>query len=208
VIVEILGTIGIGKSTLLSWFPENDYVKVSEPVSENPWLEAFYAEYAYLQKLRAIGNVSPARTTPMMEMWLQAYRTNRIREAQEQAIHPTGNRHIVTDFGRPAVFAKMLHADGIISKLDYETFLEVERATAIGADLTIFLKGVDLAWSNCRERARGCESGLTYGYLARLELQYTDTVWGQVVTVDWRRDRLWAVSMINRILDLHGLPRI
>jgi deoxyadenosine/deoxycytidine kinase len=207
-IVEILGTIGIGKSTLLSWFPDESYVKVSEPVAENPWLEAFYAEYNYLTKLRAIGNTSPARTTPMMEMWLQAYRTNRIREAQEQAQHPTGNRHIVTDFGRPAVFAKMLRDDGIISRLDYETFLEVERATRVEADLTILLIDVDLAWANCRERARGCESGLTYEYLEHLESQYFKSCGNQAVVVSWRRDRMWATDAVNRILDGHGLPRI
>ncbi|MFH1821761.1 MAG: deoxynucleoside kinase [Methanobacteriota archaeon] len=165
-IIEIQGIIGAGKSSLLRAFPASDYTRVEEPVEENPWLAAFYAEYHYLRELRKCGNLSPARTTPMMEVYLQARRFNAICQAKK------GGLPIVCDFGRPVVFARNLHAEGIISQLDFNTFLEVRNATEVIPDLVFYLDGLDRAWKAMERRGRSIEKGVPYSYQVGLDGQY------------------------------------
>jgi len=200
-LIEILGVIGIGKSTLLRAFPDEDYVKVQEPVEDNPWLAPFYAELSYLQALRKVGNLAPARTTPIMEVYLQARRKNEIfRGWQKDPFRP-----IVTDYGRPGAFARLLHNAKIISDLDYKTFLEVQQATEFTSTLrTVFyLDGIERAFENMRKRARPCELGVSLEYLKDLDTSYREELGKDAYYIPWGNGHS-DINQIRAILqELH-----
>jgi len=164
-LIEILGIIGAGKSTLLETFP-TDYEIVREPVDENAWLPIFYAELAYVEQLKKVGRYAPAVSTPLMECYLAAKRKNDIDKAKKVG------KPVVTDFGRPQVFARMLLAHKTINEFDYTTFLEISKACEIVPEIVIYLDSLDRAYVNMKNRGRAIESGLTYEYLTNLHREY------------------------------------
>ena len=167
-ILEILGTIGIGKSTILEQMDDTKFLKVHEPVKENPYLSAFYAELEYVKHARAAGFSVPTVTTPFLEIWMAAQRSVSI----QHAIQTRGNRAVVTDFGWPSVFARILFDDGVISRLHYETFKVVDAAMPEYGSILVLLTGYQVAYERMRKRGRDCEKNLTLEYLKRLEVEY------------------------------------
>lgn len=203
-LISILGVLGVGKSTLLDSFPEEKYTRVEEPVEDNPWLEPFYAELKYLYELRKVGNLSPARTTPMMEVYLLARQKRDIEEAKKRG------KIVVSDYGCPGVFARLLHKDKIISDLDYKTFKLVECVTKVIPDIVIYLRGLDFAFGNIKKRGRKCEEGLSEKYLVdldrsyQIDLQIYRDLGVDVYCFSWPD----SLELIDTILVRHRLPGI
>lgn len=201
-IISILGVIGIGKSVLLARFPGEKYTKVKEPVEDNPWLESFYAELKYLYELRKIGNSSPARTTPMMEVYLLS------RQKRDIEIAKKPGKPIVSDYGCPGVFARLLYQDKIISDLDYETFKMVEGVARVVPDIIFYLTGIDFALKNIEKRGRECEIGIPDGYLINLDKSYqvyleeSKSLGVDVQVLPWPD----SLPQIDKVLKKHGLP--
>lgn len=203
-LISILGVIGVGKSTLLNRFPGKEYTRVEEPVEDNPWLKSFYAELKYLYELRKVGNLSPARTTPMMEVYLLARQKRDIEEAKK------GEKSVVSDYGCPGAFARLLHKDKIISDLDYKTFKLVESVTKVIPDIVIYLQGLEFAFGNIKTRGRECEAGITEEYLFdldksyQIELQKYRGLGVDVYRFSWPD----PLDLINDILVEQWLPEI
>lgn len=184
-IVEILGTIGVGKSYLMAQFPEKEWVHVHEPVDENPYLDAFYAELEYITKARNRFPV-PSVTTPFLEIYMTTKRTMALWDAIE--IAENKGKNVVTDFGRPEIFAYNLHKAGIISSLHYDTFLMVAKIARKSLLLddgsfvfdrpglrtveTVILTGYEKAFERMQKRARPCEKKVSIEYLKQLEETY------------------------------------
>jgi len=203
-LLEIVGPIGRGKSVLLAALSDA-YAKVVEPVEGNPWLECFYAEMDYMRKLKAISSPSwPARTTPLMEIHLQANRKLALEAAFEKS------DLVATDYVRPGIYARCLMWDGVISQLDYQCFFDVERATEIYGIKrhVIYLKGVDRALANIGERGRECERGIRREYLELLERSTeAEEDSERFVFVKWGiRDGYDEWAEIEYALEKMGLP--
>lgn len=202
-VVDVLGIIGAGKSTLLSVFPDT-YTKVDEPVERNPWLEIFYAEMEYIKKLSATGRYTPAASTPMMEVYLLAKRKNDLDTAR--AI----GKPIVNDFGRPGVFARVLHKTKVITDLDFETFREVEEACLEVPDYFIYLNGLDRAEQNRKDRGRSCEAGVDLNYQYNLHCEYEweckrlSQMGAKGLRVDWPEGG--SLKEVDAFLQDNGLP--
>ena len=190
-LIEILGIIGVGKSTLMEKF-SNSYIKINEPVKENPYLEDFYLE---LQS----GDYKCLRTIPLMEIYLQNKRYYELTKVGSE------NKNIVTDWGYPEVFAKILYDMKLISNRDYDTFKLVVQNTRVESDLIFYLSmSPEQALKNIKARNRECERGITKEYLTNLDNNYLrilaekDNVW----VIDWSD---YDINKIVNILKRYNL---
>ena len=196
-LIEILGIIGVGKSTLLSKFSDEIYKKIEEPVASNPYLEDFYAEMRNRE-------TTLFRTVPLMEIYLQ---NKRFYELGMES-----NKVKVTDWGWPEVFAKMLFLDGIMNDRDYKTFLLVCENTRIKSDLVIFLDmAPKQALANIHNRGRDCEKSISLEYLKNLRKNYLEILSerknaGQrVEIIDWDYD-IKKIEQVLKSIELSLSP--
>lgn len=161
--IGIIGLIGAGKSTLCKSLAEHmglpDYY---EEVSDNPYLEQFYQDMAT--------NSFP----------LQVYLLNR-RFCQHQVITWRGSggvqdRTIYED----SIFAKILMQTGLMTPLDYQTYLQLFENMSkfmVRPNLIVMLDvDPEVSLERIRKRGRACEAGITIEYLHALKQGYEEFV--------------------------------
>lgn len=175
--VGISGIIGAGKSTLTTSLAQAlDATAYLEPVKENPYLEGFYRDMS--------------RFGFTMQVFLLNKRFQQHQEVVWSLRRAVQDRTIYED----TIFAQMLVESGLMTKLDYDTYLDLflnmthflERPTVI-LHLDV---DPEVALENVQRRARGCETGLTLDYLKALHDGYErwiDTMKSRltIVRVPW-----------------------
>jgi deoxyadenosine kinase len=157
--VGISGIIGAGKSTLTNSLAQAlDATPYMEPVKENPYLEGFYADMG------------------RFGFTMQVFLLNKRFQQHQEVVW--GQRRAVQDrtIYEDTIFAQMLVESGYMTKLDYDTYLDLflnmthflERPTVI-LHLDV---DPEVALENVQRRARGCETGLSLDYLKALHDGY------------------------------------
>lgn len=183
------GTIGAGKSTLISTLAEAlPHKVIHEPVADNPYLEDFYAD--------------TRRWSLAMQVDLLAWRTQQYLDAMRQGQSVILDRSIYGD----RAFCHAIHRSGLISDREHETYLQFHRlmteVTDPPVDFVLYLRtSPEVAWKRIQERARGEETtgGLTLEYLQTVGDEY-DRVMEElevpVHTLEWDEflhdDEVWS----------------
>lgn len=177
--IGIAGLIGAGKSTLARALGEHLDIDVYyEPVSDNVYLEDFYAD------------------TAKYGFAMQVYLLNR-RFQQHQEIIWKG-RSAVQDrtIYEDAIFAKILFEQGAMSKRDYETYLSLFKHMSnfmCRPNLIVYLDvPPEESARRIAARGRGFEQGIPMDYLKRLYQGYEEFIEDiskliPVIRVDYRR---------------------
>jgi len=153
--IGIAGLIGAGKTTLATALGEHLGLDVHyEPVIDNEYLDDFYRE------------------TKKYAFAMQIYLLNR-RFQQHQEIIWRGrggvqDRTIYED----AIFAKTLRDMDLMDERDYETYVNLFRNLSNFMCRPNFIIYLDVtpekSMDRIRERARGCETGVSLEYLRQL----------------------------------------
>ena len=161
VYISIAGLIGAGKSSLATALGEElDLPVYYEPVTDNEYLEDFYADmsrYGFALQVHLLNK--------------------RFRQQQEIVWSEAGavqDRTIYED----AVFARMLADDGLMDRRDYETYLSLFTTMAHfmqKPDVIVYLDVTpEESLQRIRMRKREVESGMTLEYLTKLHAAYQD----------------------------------
>jgi deoxyadenosine kinase len=193
-IISVSGIIGVGKSTLSKKLGE--YYKADvyyEPVETNEYLSKFY------------------KNMKKYSFPMQIYLLNhRFRQHQQMA---WSTKNIVQDRSiyEDVIFAKMLREDGLMDELDFQTYRSLYQNMSNflhRPDIIVYLDvKPEIAMERIKKRARGCETGLSVGYLQSLQKGYED--WLEdispripVIRVDWNtfRDTEDITKLINEKL--------
>ena len=161
VFIGIAGIIGAGKTTLATALGEHLGLDVHyEPVIDNEYLDDFYRE------------------TKKYAFAMQIYLLNR-RFQQHQEIIWRGrggvqDRTIYED----AIFAKTLRDMDLMDERDYETYVNLFRNLSNFMCRPNFIIYLDVtpekSMDRIRERARGCETGVSLEYLRQLYEGYEE----------------------------------
>ena len=188
--IIIEGIIGAGKSTFVIELAKliDGSLLFLEPVenSENPYLEFFYKDMA--------------RWGLEMQYYLMAQRFQMHREGIKQE----WKNGKITIYDRSIygdkAFADILHKDGFISDLGYNSYLLMRKAMEqelLVPQCTIFLKvDIETAIKRIQKRNRPCEKGIHADYLRKLERAYEPILeelrakGSNVQIVDWNQDGL------------------
>lgn len=161
--IGISGIIGAGKTTLATELGKVMGLPVYyEPVIDNAYLSDFYQDmkrYAFP---------------------LQIYNLNRRFSQHQQIIWNQKGGVQDRTLYEDAIFAKILNKGGYIEDRDYETYLSLLK------NMTSFMKKNTLivhldvtpeqARERIKERARGCEVGITIEYLQSLYEGYEEFI--------------------------------
>lgn len=161
VFIGIAGIIGAGKTTLATALGQHLGLDVHyEPVIDNEYLDDFYRE------------------TRKYAFAMQIYLLNR-RFQQHQEIIWRGrggvqDRTIYED----AIFAKTLRDMDLMDERDYETYVNLFRNLSNFMCRPNFIIYLDVtpekSMDRIRERARGCETGVSLEYLTQLYEGYDE----------------------------------
>jgi len=188
--IGIAGLIGAGKTTLAKSLGEHLGLDVHyEPVIDNEYLEDFYRE------------------TAKYSFAMQIYLLNRRFQQHQEIIWR--NRGGVQDrtIYEDAIFAKTLRDLGQMEVRDYETFVNLFRNLSNFMCRPSAIVYLDVTPENSlrriEQRARGCETGISLEYLARLYGNYEEFVQDisrqiPVIRVGW--NEFWEVEDIATAL--------
>jgi len=161
VYISIAGLIGAGKTTLATALGETLRLPVYyEPVSDNVYLQDFYSD------MKRYG------------FPLQIYLLNKRFRQQQQIVWDgrggVQDRTIYED----AIFAKMLHDDGLMEEREYQTYLSLFNNMSNfmrKPNVIVYLDVTpEQAHERIKMRARDCESALPIEYLQKLSKAYED----------------------------------
>lgn len=158
--IAIAGNIGSGKSTLTKLLAEHYKLEpVFEAVDENPYLEDFYKDmrqFAFHSQMFFLAK-------RLEQHLLQVNPASRI--IQDRTIYEDA-----------AIFALNLFEEGILSKRDYATYMQMYTAirnTLRPPDLLIYLKAsVATLQTRIKQRGRNYEKTIEEAYLKRLNVLY------------------------------------
>ena len=159
VYISIAGLIGAGKTTLARALGETMGLPVHyEPVSDNVYLEDFYADMT------------------RYGFPLQIYLLNkRFRQQQQIVWEGRGgvqDRTIYED----AIFAKMLRDDGLMEEREYQTYISLFNNMSNFMRKPNVIVYLDVtpeeSLSRINSRSRECEAGLPLAYLQKLHVAY------------------------------------
>lgn len=178
VIIGISGIIGVGKSTLTKLLAEKmNADSMFEVVDENEYLEKFYKDIR--------------KYSFPMQIYLLNQRFSQHQKMVWSQKNTIQDRTIYED----VIFAKMLYEDGLMEKLDFETYCDLYKNMSNflhRPDLIIYLD-VDpkIAFERIKKRSRNCESSITLSYLQKLYSGYEewlDDISGRipVLRLDWK----------------------
>jgi deoxyadenosine kinase len=159
--VVVAGIIGAGKTTISQSLAKVMGVPCyQEKVSSNPYLSLFYKDmktYGFAMQMRLLFERLRAHNSIVWDI------------EKRGAIQ---DRSIYED----TIFAKMLHEDGLISDLDYETYVMAFDTMLTGVrwpDVFLYLDVTpEKAFERIKSRGRECESGLPLEYLKKLHHHY------------------------------------
>ncbi len=162
--VALCGNIGVGKSLFAQSIGARMGLAVYyEPVSQNPYLEAFYRD---------------------MRRWafhLQIYFLAERFKAQK-AMNLQGRPFIQdrTIYEDGEIFARVLHERGEMERQDYESYLALfrEMVDLLAPPALLIYLGASRPTLQARiaERGRACEAQIEARYLDQLEAAYQDWV--------------------------------
>jgi deoxyadenosine kinase len=184
--IGIAGLIGAGKTTLAKSLGEHLHLDVHyEPVIDNEYLADFYRE------------------TAKYSFAMQIYLLNRRFQQHQEIIWR--NRGGIQDrtIYEDAIFAKTLRDLGQMEPRDYETYVNLFRNLSNFMCRPSAIVYLDVSPENSLKRidarARGCETGISLEYLARLYENYEDFVREisrliPVIRVGW--NEFWEVEEI------------
>ncbi len=164
--IAIAGNIGSGKSTLTKLLSEHYKLEpVFEAVDENPYLEDFYKDMR--------------RFAFHSQMFFLAKRLEQHLLQVNPASRIIQDRTIYED---AAIFALNLFEEGILSKRDYATYMQMYEAirnTLRPPDLLIYLKAsVSTLQARIKQRGRNYEQTIEENYLKRLNVLYERFMYG------------------------------
>jgi deoxyadenosine/deoxycytidine kinase len=160
--LAIAGNIGVGKTELTNRLSEElGWAAYYEPVIQNPYLDAFY------------------ENMPRWSFHLQIYfLSERFKAQAEIGNSPAPFIQDRTIYEDAEVFARTLHEQGSMTKVDYENY------TALFHVLVSFLRGPDVIlylkadpatlMQRIAKRGRPSEQSITIDYIARLSRAYDD----------------------------------
>jgi len=158
--VGICGNIGVGKSAFARLLAERTGWDVYyEPVAENPFLDAFYADMQ--------------RWAFHLQIYLLAERFKAQKRFVERSAPFIQDRTIYED---GEIFARVLYERGAMEKREFKSFLSLFREMVEllpFPGLLLYLKARPEALvARIAQRGRACETGITPAYLAQLEAAY------------------------------------
>jgi len=154
------GNIGVGKSTLVSLLSERlGFRPYFEPVTENPYLEDFYADMG--------------RWALQSQLFFLSHRVLSHRALMDDPYSVVQDRSIYED---AEVFARNLFEQGALSRRDWETYRSLY-TSLIGLlpapDLVVYLKAsLPTLRDRIAKRMRGFESSIGDEYLLGLNRLY------------------------------------
>ncbi|MBN2502242.1 MAG: deoxynucleoside kinase [Anaerolineales bacterium] len=158
--IAVAGNIGVGKSTLVELLCERlEWKPFYEPVTENPYLEDFYAD---------------------MQAWAFHsqifFLTNRLRSHLELLDHSTSVIQDRTVYEDAEIFARNLYQQGRIGDRDYQSYTDLYRLLThllAPPDLVVYLRAsVPTLVKRIDQRGRNFESTISPDYLAQLNTLY------------------------------------
>lgn len=165
-IITVAGTVGVGKSTLTKALAAQLGFKTSmEKVDHNPYLEKFYHDFE--------------RWSFHLQIYFLAERFKEQKRMFEIGGGFVQDRSIYEDTG---IFAKM-HADqGMMSKIDYETYTSLFEAMVMTPyfphpDVLIYLEGsLPSILARIKERGREMEIQTDVSYWEHMHQRYSDWI--------------------------------
>jgi deoxyadenosine/deoxycytidine kinase len=212
--ITIAGIIGAGKTTFQTRLASDlGYTAVCEPVDDNQYLPLYYAELA---KYKWDGNPHQEllHVASMMQMSLLHKRYRQHQECVFSSVGTVQDRSIYED----PIFANMLHKDGLITDLDFETYrMSFENMTngMKVPSLIIYLNVTpETAQSRVSKRDRSCEKKIPLDYLRSLNDEYKDWL-GTVkelrvptLELDWEGDfdHIYP-SALKKVKEIIQTPR-
>ena len=164
--VAVAGNIGVGKSTLVGMLSQKlGWAPYYEPVSENPYLEDFYAD---------------------MQAWSfhsQVYFiSHRLQSHRQLLEYPTSVIQDRTVYEDAEIFARNLFQQNHMGARDYATYRELYQLLVdvlAPPDLVIYLRAsVSTLSERIALRGRDFESGISADYLEQLNGLYEDWIAG------------------------------
>jgi deoxyadenosine kinase len=184
--ISIAGLIGAGKTTLAQSLGAHLQLDVHyEPVADNEYLEDFY------------------RDTARYSFAMQVYLLNRrFQQHQEIIWRDRGgvqDRTIYED----AIFAKTLRDQELMDERDYETYVSLFRHLSkfmCRPHVIVYLDvSPEISLERIKARQRGCEAGVSLGYLQLLHKNYEEFLCEisrliPVLRGDW--SEVWDVEAI------------
>ncbi|CAL6070452.1 Deoxynucleoside_kinase family protein [Hexamita inflata] len=183
-LIILEGGIAAGKTTLLKGLSERyGFFAIEEPVTNNPYLEKFYADpmtYAY-----------------PFQMWFLELRIQHYRTAVQHAMNNPSqivilDRSVFSDY----VFALNCYNDGFISKEQFEMYMErylqaLDELPNPAAMLYLNVPPEVCLYRIKNVRCRDCEMGIPIEYLKGLHECYEQLICQmkqmgcQTVNIDW-----------------------
>jgi len=158
--VGICGNIGVGKSAFTKLLVERlGWEAYYEPVAENPFLEAFYADMK--------------RWAFHLQIYLLAERFKAQKRFVERGAPFIQDRTIYED---GEIFARVLFERGAMEPREFESFLSLFREMVEllpFPGLLLYLRArPPVLLERIARRGRACEAGIGEAYLAQLERAY------------------------------------
>ena len=161
--IGISGLIGAGKTTLAKALGKVLNLPVYyEPVIENEYLEDFY------------------RDMKRYSFSFQIYLLNcRFRQHQQVLWNGTGGIQDRTLY-EDSIFAKVLYEEGNMEEREYKTYLNLFKSMSNFMKKNTLIIHLDCkpeeSLERIKKRARGCETGITLEYLAKLYNGYEEFI--------------------------------
>lgn len=156
--IGIIGNIASGKSTMTKAFEKFGYKAFYESVDDNPFLELFYKD--------------PSRYGLTMQIHMLHYRFKQVMAMTHSYENSITDSSIYSD----TCFATMLYKDGVITKDEYGLYLNAfhnMKKFIVYPDAFIYIKtSPEQTYNRMKERARGCEVGVSLEYLTKLNVEF------------------------------------
>jgi len=159
--IAIAGNIGAGKTTLTTMLSKHyGWTPQYEEVESNPYIEDFYNDMQ--------------RWSFNLQIFFLHNRFNNLVQLKKDK-----NKTIIQDrtiYEDAYIFAPNLHAMGLMSTRDYETYsqlFETIKTQLKGPDLLIYLRAsIPSLVNNIQKRGRDFEDSIRLDYLKRLNERY------------------------------------
>ena len=161
-IVAVAGTIGAGKTSLVTWLVKRyGLVPYYEPNEANPYLADFYADMK--------------RWSFHSQCFFLAHKLELHQRLEQTTVPAVIDRTIYED---AEIFAKNLHATRLMSKRDWEVYERlyagIRRALRPPDVLIALTCSLPAAKKRIAKRGRGMEKEIPHAYLKRLHRLYED----------------------------------
>ncbi len=159
--IAIAGNIGAGKTTLTTMLAKHyGWVPQFEEVENNPYIEDFYNDMQ--------------RWSFNLQIFFLHHRFNNLVQLKKDK-----TKNIIQDrtiYEDAYIFAPNLHAMGLMSTRDFETYtalFETIKSQLKGPDLLIYLRAtIPSLVNNIQKRGRDFEDSIRLDYLKRLNERY------------------------------------